>query len=342
MHLLTVVLYLLICSNVFFSQNIQSSINGKLLSTQSEDYSFLIIGHLYGNPIGNKSKVPSSTILKSLDYINNTKSSFLILLGDNYYVSDNEHINNFLDTFAYKINKPIFNAIGNHDFNTISHNDYINKFGKTYFKFKHGNDLHLFLDTEMDSSLIIENQLSFFKKTINSIIDDDNIKNVFIYSHKLIWSVNNLDYSIVFENLNSKNGYLNSLNFETEIKPVLQSISSHKNIFWFSGDIGCSWSLPVFYDFDLDSKVTYIATGLGDTKKDMLLKVDVIGNKPKISSISLNENIENIKVYDLEYWKAYFKKENKYVSLFKKYYLFVILILLSCFIISYNYRKIKS
>ena len=151
MHLLTVFLYLFICSNVFFSQNIQSSINGKLLITQSENYSFLIIGHLYGNPIGNKSKVPSSTILKSLDYINNTKSSFLILLGDNYYISDNEHINNFLDTFAYKINKPIFNAVGNHDLNTISHNDYINKFGKTYFKFKHGNDLHLFLDTEIYS-----------------------------------------------------------------------------------------------------------------------------------------------------------------------------------------------
>ena len=120
----------------------------------------------------------------------------------------------------------------------------------------------------------------------------------------------------------------------------LFTISSHKNIFWISGDIGCSWSLPVFYDFDLDSKVTFIATGLGDTKEDVLLKVDVTGNKPKISSISLNGNIKNDKFYDLEYWKAYFKKENKYVSLFKKYYLFFISVLLSCLIILYSFSKI--
>lgn len=57
--------------------------------------------------------------------------------------------------------------------------------------------------------------------------------------------------------------------------PEIMRLSQTKKVFMMSGDIGVSWSLPLFYHEDEKHNITYIACGLGDTEKDAIIKVDI-------------------------------------------------------------------
>jgi hypothetical protein len=151
----------------------------------------------------------------------------------------------------------------------------------------------------------VDEQLNYFIKVIKEA--DETIKNVFIFSHKLLWTVKTSKYQVVYKHLNSQNGYQYDSNFLGCIIPVLNDLAKDKNVFWISGDIGCSWSLPLFYDKD-SSGITFIATGLGDTGNDIILDVNINHGNIKIQSLSLGHDMDfnDIEKYNLEYWENYF------------------------------------
>jgi hypothetical protein len=144
-------------------------------------------------------------------------------------------------------------------------------------------------------------------------MNNPDIRNVFVFSHKLIWSVDDPDYQIVFQHLNARSGYADGGNFRSRIEPVLIELSRHKPVYWISGDIGCSWSLPIFFQKDQSSGVTYIATGIGDTEKDAILQVNIARSGEEVVFIPVSltgQELQPVEHYGLEYWRNYFRSES--------------------------------
>ncbi len=127
------------------------------------------------------------------------------------------------------------------------------------------------------------------------------------------------EYQIVYNHSNSNKGYKSDDKFNSIILPILNKLAKEKNIFWISGDIGVSWSLPLFYDKNNKTGICYIANGIGDTEKDVLIKINIQDGEVKFSLFSLGiENKYKLEHYNLQYWNMYFKdnqvsSENKYI-----------------------------
>ena len=339
-------LYLIAIFNILLPNQIQSPINNKVIEISNDDnYSFIAAGHLYGSPTIN-SAFPSANILGMIDEINQMNCSFFISLGDNFRETDKIQIDNYIKSFSDKIHIPIFNAVGNHDLtNRI---EYESIFGKTYYDFQYKSELYIFLDSELDAPNISELQLQYFMELINEVSQKPSIKNIFIFSHKLLWTINNPRYDIVYENVNprTKRGYDKNSNVNHLIISLLTTIQKEKNVYWLSGDLGSNGTLPLFFDKDPLTGITYIGTGIGDTMEDLILKVDIKNSNVSFMPIRLSDNnpIE-ISNYGLNSWKNYFhKKESTFLMkirfvIFHEYYLLGILTVLAPLMLTVIYRK---
>ncbi|MCK4248204.1 MAG: metallophosphoesterase [Candidatus Omnitrophica bacterium] len=307
-------------------------------------------GHLYGASEKHNSSLPAESILANIDLINQTNSKLFVLLGDNFRETTPLHVLNFKKNFALKTTIPIFNSVGNHD--VTDRTLYEQNFGKTYFDFTYNQELFVFLDTESEGNSkghISGKQLSWFKNLLAGSSENKRICNIFIFSHKLIWAIDNPAYTAVFSHLNNKYGYPGTgYNFKQEIKPRLIELSQQgKSIYWISGDIGTSGSYTLFYEKDPDYEITYLATGIGDTANDVIVKVEIQENrgnrKVQIIPISLtNQKMQSIEYYDNNYWKDYFHAKKEQKSNLKKLKYFSIGLLTGLclfFITSYVLKK---
>ena len=71
-----------------------------------------------------------------------------------------------------------------------------------------------------------------------------------------------------------------------------------------SGDIGEAHSFPLFYHNDPNHNISYIATGLGDSNRDAIIKVEIQKDAViKFTPVSLTgEKVDAIENYGLGYW----------------------------------------
>ena len=306
--------YFLIMQSFCFAKDISSPFNNlKVKDCKSgSSYSFFIGGHLYGAPENRGSVFPASSILAAIDLINAQDPAFFISLGDNYFSPQPLYVSNFIDSFAINLSCPFFTAVGNHDQLSFREN-----FGSTYFDFSCASALFIFLDTELGKGVIQGIQLEYFKKTIREFMKNPKLNLLFICSHKPIWAPYNPPYAIVYEHVNNAADYPpDNHTFKNTIEPLLIEASSKymKNIYWLSGDIGCSWTLPVFFSKDLQHNIAYVATGIGDVLHDAIIRIDVDKNAGvKFTPISLTgQELESIECYDAKYWQSFFEpKESK-------------------------------
>ena len=95
-------------------------------------------------------------------------------------------------------------------------------------------------------------------------------------------------YDVVFRNSNNTSRYNNQSEFGKNILKSLDIIKNFKNIFWLSGDVGIWRSFPLFYEKDNQEDITFVATGLGDTKNDMILNIVVQNGKITMEALALN------------------------------------------------------
>lgn len=279
------------------------SLNDKTLTMiiPEEKYSFLIAGHIYGTP----GVLQASTFLANIDPINESEASFLVLLGDIYYKGDKLHLRNFIRTIN-QIDFPVFNAPGNHCL--TDRRTYMEHFGNTFGTLRYGTELFIFMDSELDKGNISGEQLVFLMTAVKNAIPDSSIKNVFVFSHKLIWSPASGWLKPVFDHLNSQRDYPTGENFKAKILPHLIELSQKKNVYCIAGDIGCPWSLPLFFEKSPEHDITYAACGLGDTEKDAMIKVSLDGSgRATFQAFPLSgQELEPLETYNTEYWRHYF------------------------------------
>tara|TARA_B110000483_G_C18106323_1_gene507842 strand:+ start:214 stop:1239 length:1026 start_codon:yes stop_codon:yes gene_type:complete len=302
---------------LLFFNSANSQINNiKLTKPDTCFYSFIALGHAYGDPMG-RSTLPALSLRSNIDFINALNIDFIVSLGDNIKSTTKANLKGFQDSFLNRVKVPVFNAVGNHD--VINYSLYNKWFGKTYYHYHYGGDLFIFLDTEENTGDIKGLQLDYLMSLLKNKFLLKAVNNVFIFSHKLIWA-NKEKYEIIYKHVNGPVGYKNLNNFSKIIEPAIERLGLSKNIYWLSGDIGVSWSLPLFYNKDIKSNIRYIATGIGETDNDAIIKVNVFKDSVVFKPILLS-NKKNLRLedYNVAYWENHFKeketpKSQNYIS----------------------------
>ncbi len=290
-------LFLLILLPVHFATaQIASPFNKLPIVDTSETFSFVVSGHFHGES-SNQSTFPASTILAGIDTLNSLNPAFLMSLGDLFVDVNETYINNYNRSLFGKLKMPILNAVGNHD---LSNGNYYEKiYGKTFFKFVSHKCLFVVLNTELNDGSIKEEQLDFFKEALLQG-QKDSIKKIFIFSHRPIWSENDVVYEKLFKG-NSRTAF-GVNNYEDEVKPLLVEFSKTKPVFWMSGSMA-NGPASFFYHRDPATEITFIQTAIRDLPRDAVLLVSFKRDEVVFNGISLTGQMLNpVTSYNLDYW----------------------------------------
>ncbi len=285
------------------------------LNETPEDYSFQVAGHIYGATITQRTRFyPSSSVLCNLEKITGADLDFCISVGDFVPFFHTSRLDLFEKHFLAKVNVPFFNVVGNHEVAIRDYygqnggrdrSGYLKKYGeKTYYDFHHGNELFIFLDGELKIGDIQGDQLSYLLRRLDDALMDKTIKNILIFSHKIVWAVNNDEFKVLYDQI-KRFGYPEANSFKDIIEPKIRVLSKAKNVYWISSEIGPRWSYDsLFYHKVPNLNLTYIATGLGDRVQDKILQFDVKKNgEIQITPISLSDRApEKLEYYGLDYW----------------------------------------
>lgn len=239
-------------------------------SPKAIKHSFFIAGHTYGSPLGKeKSKGIYPLFMDKVPFINNqVKMDMGFLLGDTVWIPS------FwpeAEADIGKFNMPIHVVRGNHDGRLESFKE---KFGETYKKFFHKDNLYIILDSNIDKWNISNDQLIFLKNTLR--IDGKKAKNIFIMAHHLLW-YSKEKFSKPMPN-STRDRPINT-NFWTKIEPFLKNQT--KPVYLFAGDMGAftkefrkqKRTIEYFY-YNYDN-ITFIGTGMGGGVRDNFIIVDI-------------------------------------------------------------------
>lgn len=306
------------------SAQVISPFNKLSVSDTSVNYSFIVSGHFHGAST-NTSTYPASTLLANIDTLNKLKPFFLVSLGDLFLDVNNTYIEHYQKSLFNKLQMPLFNAVGNHDLS--NGNMYETIYPKTFFEFKKNTELFIVLNTELNDGSIKGEQFELLKNSINKA-KKENLKNIFIFSHRPVWAEGSPKYSKLFNgNTHSQFG---SPNFEKEIHPLLEA--STIPVYWISGSMADA-PASFFYDKDKNSSVTFIQTAIRDLPRDAMLQVNVADGKILLKGISLTGQVlEPIENYNIEYWNRTIPVEQKFnfrllpyliIQMLKHYYFWI-------------------
>lgn len=275
-------------------------------SDSTAAYRFLVGGHLYGSGYNQVSVFPSAALYANVETINAREPSFFMGLGD--IVRDGGsplHWQKFGE-LTDRISSPFLNAPGNHDL--LDRNQYAKAQGKSFFHFRRGQDVFLVLDTEeMIYPVDSLDQEAFVESVFAEWDTIASLRNVFIFSHRLIWALERPEFAEVDRKSNMSWAEQPHIDFLDDLMPRVKQLSAKHPVWWFSGDVGTPFSFPLFYEQDpAFSGITYIATGMGNGQWDALVEVAVDENgEVKMEPLPLcGQEMQPIESYNRAYLAA--------------------------------------
>jgi hypothetical protein len=289
---------------------VRAVLNDRLLSQSREtgSYTFLLGGHIYGAQNG--SVYPAASLLAHIERLSSLDPRFVILLGDSVQRTSLEEIENLKTCFTRRLSCPVFNAVGNHDLADPAL--YREHFGRTYFSFRYDRELFLFVDGETHDGEIDDPQLGFLTSEIARFRDDPELKTLFVCMHRLLWAVEDPVLKKILPFVNGPEFHQGKTDFTRKILPMLKELEE-KRVVLTGGDIGLERSFPLFYYEDPTTSVTYVATGIGDTERDCLIRVNVHDDAERnlvFEIIPLTEHPWGpIESYGPDFWKLHFQRE---------------------------------
>ena len=231
---------------------------------ETSTYSFFVAGHTYGVL---QKQVPGlhMPFVADFNYLNaSEKMSFGVLTGDIVYHSRDtswDHV----DRQLADLKMPVYFTTGNHDEGHKS--PYKDRYGRTYYAFEEGRDLHVVLNPGLAGWNIWNDQLDFFHAQMQKAEQFDHL---FLYFHHVLWWEDDNQYATFPPN--SLDGRAPEINFWPEVMPVLQSCG--RPVYCFAGDVGAR-GLPTVFFADKVENVHLIASGMGNGTKDNYLLVEV-------------------------------------------------------------------
>jgi len=222
-------------------------------SCETKIKSYIVISHTRLNDNSGVDSIVSNTDLSKYD---------VVMLGGDManLTSLNDSILNYIDDVFKVSHSNTLWALGNHDYTNVELIKAKTK-RETYYSYRDGSTTFIILDTQIDSSQIVGDQLLFF----NTIMDTLTTKNVIILTHKLIWMRN---HTLLDSQIDSvSNGHkgdcsycVQNNNFYTDIYPKLVMFQKQSgNVFCVAGDVGFNVRK---FEFITKEGVVFLASGL--------------------------------------------------------------------------------
>lgn len=242
---------------------------------KEEPYKFFVAGHTYGSPSDSSGGLHPPFLETLTEYNSSFPLEKGFLTGDIVKYPSVEKWE-MVDEELADLDIDVRFVAGNHEYNDLEL--FESRYGKTFNSFVFKNDLFVVLDGNLNNWNISGVQLTFLKEALDS--HTNAVENVFIFVHQIIFH----DYLPVAAN--SDEGKGSPLTYETEVKPLLESLDNP--VYLFAGDIGAfDWG-PSLYHNQVNN-VTYIASGMGSGLEDNFLVVEVDSRKRvSFTVVSLN------------------------------------------------------
>ena len=269
-----------------------------------DGFRFLVAGHLYGDPSGDH---PAATLRRAAPRLRQQNPAFLMTCGDIFWSTEDPSVDDTVGLFN-ELAIPVFNAPGNHD--VKNRPLYLRRFGAAHGFFIHGRSLFVILDTEHDPWNISGSQLEELREITEWVCKSDRIDHVFLFAHKLLFVAKGTLFPVLAPHMNAQDGFTGSINFIKDVEPLLTRMAKDRAVYWFSGDIGIAHSETLFHHRDPVSGVTFIATGIGDLPRDLILQVDVGENGAvRIQPVALNPEtaVRPVEAYGVSHWRETFR-----------------------------------
>ena len=172
----------------------ENKLNGK-----KDEFSFIAAGHIYGShrSVQRGRLLPAATLLNNISLLKSLKSDFFVSLGDSYWWPESKYINPFISSVIETIDLPFIIAPGNHEIGNDA-SIFCKQFGPVYYRFTYGFSEFIVLNTGLDGKAFLDDvQLSFLMSVIQSLNKTDELKHLFILSHKFIWAPEDLAMQVI-------------------------------------------------------------------------------------------------------------------------------------------------
>ena len=281
---------------------IEVSMNGiGLQDEDSQSFKFVVVGHIYGT-IEGADRIPSPSLTSRLPELMDLDLSMLVSLGDIVRNSEKEDFRILEEMLLSKVSFPVFNTPGNHD--VQNRRLYESRYKTTYYSFKYGPVVMIFLDTELVKCEIDDVQRKMIETAVESALVDDEVKEIFVFMHKTFFFKNEDLYEVESFNAgpNSWECY-GSETFSNILEQRLIPASKKKPIYLFAGDVGAWGNLSPYYEELKDGALTMVMVGLGDVPTDAAVLVEVDGEDVALSLYPLTEKpMLSLETYSPEYW----------------------------------------
>ncbi len=280
----------------------ENKLNGK-----KDEFSFIAAGHIYGShrSVQRGRLLPAATLLNNISLLKSLKSDFFVSLGDSYWWPESKYINPFISSVIETIDLPFIIAPGNHEIGNDA-SIFCKQFGPVYYRFTYGFSEFIVLNTGLDGKAFLDDvQLSFLMSVIQSLNKTDELKHLFILSHKFIWAPEDLAMQVISKDRIEGENYrqYNDTNFSRHVLPILKK--AKKPIYWITGDLK---PLPLF--FHKKNDITYIATHIYDVVQDSVIQVKISKDNVTFNPISLSgKKLEPLEHYNVKYWENWYAKK---------------------------------
>lgn len=278
----------------------RSPFNGlDVLSADSTGHCRILIGGHFHGESTNRSGYPAATLLANLDTINSLGAHLFLSTGDLFMDPVNDLPRYRRSLFA-KLKMPFFNAPGNHDLHGASSQDPIafdlpfnpGRDSDTIF-----HDRVLLLNTELDEGSLEHDQYG----QLQVLGDAIGLRNLFIISHRPIWSEDDPNYRDLFKD-NTRSTF--GTNFRKDVYPLLEKIAQHAHVYWISGSVGGMAPSSIFFQPHAKN-ITFIQCAIRDEPRDALMIADVYPDTVKWSALSLTgRTLLAPEAYDAAWWRA--------------------------------------
>ncbi len=262
-------------------------------------YTFLAAGHWYGANENYQSIGPAASLLGAIDKIKAAQPNWVFALGDVVRNSDNaQQVAQYQHTLE-AFGCPTILVPGNHDL--LADGSLPPSIGAELPCQRAYGDQFIFLDTEK----LLQHRGHELLKQLQALPSEcDGGQNLFVFSHRLMWALAEPEFERMDEFANEPLRDKVDLDTLKLVFDAVGKLAMNRPIYWFSGDIGASWSLPVFEGHSQDQKRHYFAAGLGDTEEDAFWQVHVDAEgKVTTSLFSLAPIDFQRPIYDLAYWE---------------------------------------
>lgn len=271
-------------------------------------YSFFTGGHLYGAHGNVHSIYPSASFCAHVHDLALQKPVAFFALGDILRSAKDAEAIAAFKKVASHLDAPFFNAPGNHDLDDPQ--AYAQAFGPVHQAFWIGKDLLVLLNTEALADPGDPTAESFVG-ALERAIGQNEIRNLLVFSHRNLPAASQAELAEMDDLANAPLAESIDQKRAKVLFESLLEIPYAGERWWFVGDVGTHWSVPLLYGEVPGLKV--VAVGVGDTEEDALLEVvvnengDVMAKPYPLAGQELGE----LESYTSGYWKGKGRGKNE-------------------------------